>query len=157
MKIVISILTTFILTSHCYCQKSDLKIATHQFEYLGDSIKLKKIIKALQSDSIRLLPKRDQICELRIADLGTTDSMKFSVYHLEYGLGVSCHGIFRTLFFKGDTFIGSYNSDIASPDKIDRDKLIWKFEDDKTISMDLSSEIPHKFLFGQLERRLIED
>ena len=157
MRIVVLLLSIFVIAFKSKAQKSDLEVATHEFEYVGDSLKLKKIVKILQSDSIDVIAKNIEICELKIIDVGTTKTMKFSVYHIEYGPGVSCRGSYRTVFFNGESFVGYYVSDIAPPDKIDGDQLIWDFERNNPLFMDLSKEIPNHFLFGEFKRELYKN
>ena len=149
------ILFAFLLIHSAYAQKSDLKSAKPRFQYYGDSVHLKKILASLQSDSIQLIAQNNQICDLKISSLGSTPTLNISIYHIQYGLGESCRGVFLTTFFRNDVFIGHYKSDLALPKEIDGDNLIWQFEDGQLIFMALETKIPNEYSFGEFKRKFI--
>ncbi|WP_200975576.1 hypothetical protein [Echinicola sp. 20G] len=155
MKVTFFILVSFVLIFKVQAQDSDLELASHQYEYIGDSIELKKILSLLQSDSLHVLEQNNQICELKIKGLGESQSIKFRIYSIEYGSGVSCRGISKTVFFKENNFIGYINSDMIAPEKVDGDHLIWKFENGTSVLMDLSEKIPPEFHFEKLKLKLV--
>jgi hypothetical protein len=155
MRVITSILVLTFLSISSHAQLSDLERSSHEYEFIGDSVELKKVLNFLQSDSIQVIAKRDQICELKIIDIGETKTLNYKIYQINYNLGISCRGVFRTIFFRDGNFIGAYNSNLTLPQKINDDVLIWKSESGDSTKMDLTNEVPKEFNFHSIKKTLI--
>jgi hypothetical protein len=153
MKIFLIILS-ILLTIDCFSQKSDLENSTHELLYDGDSIKLKQLITMIHEQDANLIPDKQEICELRIKDIGIYDKLNIQIIQINMGVGISCRGVYRTVFIKSGQYLGYYNSDIAEPKILKDENLIWEFENNKTVNMDLSKGVPTKFKFDGIKREL---
>lgn len=154
MRSIFFTLIILFLTKCCFSQESDLENSTHKFFYEGDSINLKQIISMVKVQSPYLIPEKEDVCELRIRDIGVCEKLNIHVIQLNMSIGISCRGVFRTIFLKSGEYLGYYDSDIAEPKNLNNEILIWEFESGETVNMDLSNGVPKEFKFAGFVREL---
>jgi hypothetical protein len=130
--------------------RSDLELSSHKIRYFGDSVLLQEITEAAREQHPHVLVSREEICEQDVVEVGelVVQGNTYLVVSIYTGLGISCRGNYRIIFFKDQTLYGYYTTDLIFPKETSGSTLLCQYESGRDYVIDFKEGFPETLLLS---------
>lgn len=151
MSRVLICISCLLAVQCCYGQDlSDLQTSSHEIRYMGNAVRLKDMVEAAREKHPHVLVSREEICEQDIVEVGelVVQGNTYLVVSIFTGLGISCRGNHKILFFRDKALYGYYTTDLIYPKAISGTTLLCEFESGRDYVIDFKDGFPKTLLFA---------